>query len=104
MVDLRQLAPKAGTQHARPPLGAAPRTAPDGIPMTREGWTNIAIPAELAADIKRLHVPDRAKSVQAYVTFWARLGCIVDTALADSEASDVAGRIIDALKAMEKRA
>ena len=72
--------------------------------MTREGWTNIAIPTELADDIKRLHVPSRAKSVQAYVTFWARLGCIVDTALADSEASDVAGRIIDALKAMEKRA
>jgi len=84
---------------------AARRRSLDVNEMTRKGWTNIAIPNELAAEIRTLHVPGRAKSVQAYVIFWTRAGSLVDRAIAASgDPGDLANRVVAALDAARPKA
>lgn len=47
--------------------------------MSRTGWTTISIPDELYAQLAK-HIPVRARSVQAYVAHWARIGSLIDDA------------------------
>jgi hypothetical protein len=81
---------------ARAPAGEAARHGPGETSMSRPGWTTIAIPRELHAEITKLHIPKKAKSVQAYIIFWAKAGSLIDRALAAS--SDPA-QLMAALKA-----
>ncbi|HUR24955.1 MAG TPA: hypothetical protein VM327_02945 [Candidatus Thermoplasmatota archaeon] len=92
---------------SNPPTVAPSRAAiPDeaarrgpGTPMTRTGWTTVAIPTELYDDIRKHHVPGRAKSVQAYVQFWVRVGSLIDRALAATpDKGDVTERVLQVLK------
>ena len=103
MVELRRPDPQAVTLDARPPPESAPRGSKEGMDISRADYVNVSVPKSLITEIRQRHVPSRAQSAQAFVVFWTRLGCIVDTALADSSAPDVATRIVDALRALEKR-
>ena len=67
--------------------GAA-RGAQESRMPKAESWTTIALPKELFSEIKARHVPARARSVQSYVAFWARLGCLIDRALAANPDTD----------------
>lgn len=81
---------------ARAPVGEAARRGPGEHAMSRPGWTTIAIPTELHAEIFKHHVPGRARSVQAYLIFWGKAGSLIDRALAAS--SDPA-QLMAAIKA-----
>ena len=66
---------------ARGPAGEAARVGPEEHVMSRPGYTTLALPTELHARIAARHVPKRARSVTAYVTFWANAGDLIDQAL-----------------------
>lgn len=69
---------------ARAPKPEAARRGSEGPDMSRTGWTTIAIPNELHAEITKHHIPGRARSVQAYIIFWARAGSLIDRAVDSS--------------------
>lgn len=47
--------------------------------MSRQGWKSISITQELYDELDR-HVPERARSVPEYISHWARIGSLIDTA------------------------
>jgi len=61
--------------------------------MSRQGWTTIAIPTELYNELQK-HVPTRAKSVQEYIRFWARVGDLVDRSIAGTTLQPVIDRLL----------
>lgn len=88
-----------------PPGGAGAPRAQGNQYMTRPAaWTTVAIPKELYDEIRSHFVPKRAKSVQAYVAFWARAGSLIDRALEqnpkDGSASE---RVLRALRSLEEK-
>ena len=66
---------------ARGPAVEAARVGPEEHAMSRSGNTTISLQTQLYLRIALQHVPKRARSVQAYVTFWVTAGDLIDRAL-----------------------
>lgn len=82
---------------ASPPSFGSAKPGPGSEKLSRAGYKTVSLQAELYERIQD-QLPKHAKSVQAYVTFWCRVGVIIDDAL-DQElpGSELVTKVMEAL-------